>query len=161
MSEPGAQTEPGGWGWLPARLRPRSRELPGTGNLRAVETTLLVLAGLALAIATINDVARQTGINQRLIADLRTWRSYTGHDYHNLSADQELLGITSHRDVVCGNTSPGVPKATVQVCLVVTGSTVDGRRHVSGGWYLPAHTEDDVRELRYGCFGPAASGLCR
>lgn len=160
MSGPSTQAEQGPWGRLPGWLRPRDHELPGSGSLRLVETTLLLLAGLLLAVATINDVARQTGVNERLIADLRTWRGYTGHDYHNVGVDQELLGITTHRDVVCGNTTPGAPKARVQICLVVTGPTRDGRRRVSGGWYLPANTEDNVRERRYGCFGSVTRGLC-
>ncbi len=80
------------WQRLPPWLRPRTVELKGGGNLRLIETTLLVLVGVVLATATVNDVARQVGINQRLIADLKTWRHYTGHDYHNISIDQEALG---------------------------------------------------------------------
>ncbi len=71
-----------------------------------------MLAGLLLAIATVNDVVRQTHINHRLIADLRTWRSYTGHDYHNLSTEQDS-SATPTRDVVCGNTTPGPPKERI------------------------------------------------
>jgi hypothetical protein len=129
-------------------------------QVRLIETTLLVLVGVVLAVATVNDVARQTGVNQRLIADLKTWRHYTGHDYHNLSIDQELLGSSSQREVVCGNTSPGAPKATTQICLAIWGTPVDGRRTVFGGWYLPPKVEYDVRSDRYGCFGPASRGIC-
>jgi hypothetical protein len=129
-------------------------------QVRLIETTLLVLVGVVLAVATVNDVARQTGVNQRLIADLKTWRHYTGHDYHNLSIDQELLGSSSQREVVCGNTSPGAPKATTQICLAIWGTAVDGRRTVFGGWYLPPNVEYDVRSDRYGCFGPASRGIC-
>ena len=64
-------------------------------------------SALLLAIATVNDVVRQTHINQRLIADLRTWRAYTGHDYKNVAIEQQLLGPTTKREVVCGNTTPG------------------------------------------------------
>ncbi len=129
-------------------------------QVRLIETTLLVLVGVVLAVATINDVARQTGVNQRLIADLKTWRHYTGHDYRDLSIDQELLGSSSQREVVCGNTSPGAPKATTQICLAIWGKVVDGRRTVFGGWRLPANVEYDVRSDRYGCFGPASQGIC-
>jgi hypothetical protein len=160
MSDPAATTRQSFWGKLPPRLRPLDAELPGTGSLRLVETTLLLLVGLVLAIATINDIARQTGVNDRLIADLKTWRAYTAHDYHNLSVSQELLGITSKRDVVCGNTTPGPPKARAQICLVVAGPTRSGRRQVLGGWNLPPNTEDDVRDRRSGCFGSVTSGLC-
>jgi len=154
----GAERTPGGR--LPGWLRPRDHELTGSGRTRLVETTLLVLAGLLLAIATINDVVRQTHVNQRLIADERTWRAYTGHDYHNLSIDQQLLGESSRREVICGNTSPGAPMERTQLCLEIWGPTVDGRREVHGGWYLRAKIEDDVRADRYGCFGPAAQGMC-
>jgi len=126
---------------------------------RLIETTLLILAGLLLAIATVNDVVEQTHVNHRLIADLRTWRSYTGHDYRNLSIEQDLYGHTT-RDVICGNTTPGGPKERVQLCLRMTGPVVRGARAAGGGWYLPPKVED-VPSLRYGCFGEAKSaGLC-
>jgi hypothetical protein len=154
------------WDRLPERLRPRTVELPGSGDMRVIETTLLVLVGLVLTIATVNDVVRQRGVNERLIVDLRTWRHYTGHDYHNVSVDQELLGggeasTGDNKDVACGNASPGPPKARTQICLVIHGPTRDGRRPVVGGWYLPPDVEIDGRAARYGCFGPAGRGSCR
>ena len=82
-------------GRLPAWLRPRAIELPGSGRMRLIETTLLILVGVLLAVATANDVVRQTHVNHRLIADLRTWRSYTGHDYHNLSRHRASISIVS------------------------------------------------------------------
>jgi hypothetical protein len=130
-----------------------SRERREGGDLRVAETTVLLLIALLLAIATVNDVARQTHINERLIADQKTWRAYTGRDYHNLSVSQDY---TEHftREVVCGNTAPGEPKAHIQLCLVISGPVVRGRRRVVGGWYLPPHAEDEVG-YRYGCFGTA------
>jgi hypothetical protein len=144
---------------LPGRLRPREREEPGAGQTRLVETTLLVLIGLFLAIATVNDLVRQTHVNHRLVADLRTWRQYTGHDYKNVSVEQDLYGHTT-RDIACGNVSPGAPKARTQLCLVLTGPERSGRRAARGGFYLPPKV-DDVRSYRYGCYGSAtAAGLC-
>jgi hypothetical protein len=128
---------------LPGWLRPRAVELPGSGRMRLVETTLLVLAAILLTTATVNDLVRQN----------------TGHDYHNLSVDQMLLGENSQREVICGNTSPGAPKERTQLCLAIWGPVRDGRRVVHGGWYLPAKVED-VRADRYACFGPASEGLC-
>jgi hypothetical protein len=145
---------------LAERLRPRSQELRGSGQLRLIETTLLVLAGIFLAVATINDVGRQAGINHRLVADLRTWRDYSGHQYKNLQVDQELLGQSTKREVVCGNTSPGAPKARTQLCLMIEGPVAGGKREVRGGWYLPPGS-DDQRSDRYACFGAAAAaGIC-
>ena len=74
MSEASPPAERTAFGRWPGWLRPRAIELPGSGRMRLIETTLLVLVGLLLAIATVNDVVRQTHVNQRLIADLRTWR---------------------------------------------------------------------------------------
>ncbi len=160
MTEPGERTAGARFDFLPAWLRPRDREQAGGGQLWLVETTLLILVGVLLLTATINDVSRQSTVNDRLNADLATWRAYTGHRYHNLEPDQQLLGERSKHEVVCGNTSPGGPKQRTQLCLAIWGPVVDGRRAVHGGWYLPPGAED-VRALRYGCFGPAAEGFCR
>ncbi len=129
-------------------------------RVRLIETTMLVLVALLLAFATANDVVRQTHTNQRLIDDLRTWRAYTSHDYHNLSIEQTVFGERSQRDVVCGNTLPGAPKAKIQLCLAIWGPVTDGKRTVNGGWYLPPKTEEDLRRDRYGCFGIASAGMC-
>jgi hypothetical protein len=153
------RTEP--FAGLPAGLRPREqREDEPRGRLWRVETAVLLAAFALLATATINDLVRQSNINDRLIADLRTWRAYTHHNYKNVAVDQLTMGITTKRDVVCGNTEPGPPKARAQICLVVTGPTRGGRRIVSGGWYLPPNTVDDVRSVRYGCFGSVTMGRC-
>jgi hypothetical protein len=159
MSDASTPAHPDRFSGLPAWLRPRGRELPGSGRLRLVDTTLLVLLGLLLAIATVNDVVRQTHTNHRLIADLATWRAYTAHAYHNLSIEQELFGAASQHEVICGNTSPGAPKARTELCLVIYGPISAGRRTVHGGWYLPPKVED-VRAERYGCFGAASRGMC-
>jgi hypothetical protein len=144
---------------LPEWARPRESERRGLGSLRLAETTILILLGLLLAIATINDVVQQTHVNHRLVADLHTWRVMTGHDYRNLSVEQDLKGHTT-RDTVCGNVSPGGPKERTQVCLVLVGPVVSERRAVSGGYYLPAQTVDE-RRSRYACFGTAVeTGLC-
>jgi hypothetical protein len=153
-------TRPEPWSWLPPPLRPRASERAGSGELRLVETTLLVIAALLLATATVNDVARQVGVEHRLSADLRTWRLHTGLQYRNLTADQQLLGTSSEREVVCGNTRPGPPRSSLQLCLEIWGPVERGVRQVHGGWYLAAHS-DDVAARRSGCFGDAvAEALC-
>jgi hypothetical protein len=131
---------------------------PGGGR-RLAEAAVLLVAGVLLATATVNDLVRQTNTNHRLIADVHTWRAYTRHAYHNLQVSQDVTGLST-REVVCGNTSPGGLKQRTQLCLVVTGPERSGRRTVSGGWYLPPRLEDE-RRYRYGCFGPARDeGRC-
>jgi len=172
----GAATSPGEgrWARLPRWLRPRAPEpvhgpyggpesgqtgASRTSELWLIETTLLVLVAIVLAVATVNDLARQASINHRLVADLNTWRHYTGHDFRNLSVDEETLGANNQREVVCGNTGAGAPGATSQICLAIWGATVRGRRTVHGGWYLPPYHQD-LRGERYGCFGADLQHLC-
>lgn len=144
--------------WAPASLHPRAVELPGR-RLWLIETSVLVLVGAVLAIATVNDLGRETDINHRLVADLRTWRQYTHHDYQNVSIDQETLGLGSEREVLCGNTSAGPPGAKTQICLGIWGPVANGVRTVHGGWYLPPY-RPDIPANRYGCFGAAGRGRC-
>ena len=155
---PGAR--PGWAEGLPPVLRPREQGSgESSGRRWLIETALLLALGVFLLVATINDLSRQQGVNSRLNADLRTWRAYTGHDYQNLLVDTQLLGATSKREVVCGNTSPGAPKAETQICLLIWGPIANGQRPVHGGWYLPPRSED-VQRLRYGCFGPDGRRYC-
>jgi hypothetical protein len=136
-------------GWL-RRLGSRP---PAGGRTWLIESGVLVLVGVLLASATINDLVRQTDVNHRLNVDLRTWRSYTHHNYHDLSVSQDVHGLST-REVVCGNTTPGGLRERTQLCLQITGAERAGRRSVSGGWYLPPKVEN-VRRYRYACFGPA------
>src|SRR5690242_16764142 len=134
---------------LPPRLRPLAQEQPGSGRQWRIETAAMVLVFLLLAIATVNDVVLGTHVNHRLVADLRTWREHTGHDYKNVSTEQDVKHYTT-TDVVCGNTVPGPPKERTQVCLQMTGPVIHGRRAARGGWYLPPKHENLYR-YRYGC----------
>jgi len=136
---------------LPPSLRPLEHERTGSARLWLLETVVLLLVGLLLAIAIVNDVVLGTHTNHRLVADLRTWRAYTGHDYKNVSTEQDINHHTTI-DVVCGNTVPGPPKERVQICLQMTGPVVHGYRAARGGWYLPAKAED-LYHYRYACFG--------
>jgi hypothetical protein len=143
----------------PAPTSSREGDRHRKGRVALIETTLLVLAGVLLALATVDDLVLKTNVNHRLVADLRTWRTYTGLDYRNLSIDEELFGENSSREVICGNTSPGPPGARTQLCLAIWGPIVRGRREVRGGWYLAPHIPDTAKN-RYACFGAAARGVC-
>lgn len=159
MSVPADISESARWARLPEWARPRDSERSGLGSLRLAETTILLLLGLFLAIATVNDVIQQTHVNHRLVADLRTWRTVTGHNYHNLRSEEDQKGHTTH-DTVCGNVSPGAPGERTQMCLALVGPVHSGLRSVSGGYYLPPNSID-IRRNRYACFGMAAeTGLC-
>jgi hypothetical protein len=137
----------------PAATPAASASAPWSSR-RLIETTLLVLVGVLLAVGTIYDVSRQVKVNHRLIADLATWRAISGHHYHNLTIEQDPTH-RSTRDVICGNTSPGAPKERTQLCFVMSGPVVHGRRVALGGYYLPPRQVFDVPTKRYACFGTA------
>ncbi len=159
MSDPAAAPAHGIWGRLPEWARPLEHERHGLGSRRLAETTILILIGVFLAIATVNDVVLQTHVNHRLSADLLTWRTATGHDYVNLATEQDIKTHTT-RDTVCGNVSAGAPGERAQICLNMVGAVVAGMRSVSGGYYLSPY-RPDLYGNRYGCFGLASQqGLC-
>ncbi len=159
MSDTPSGPDAGRWARLPEWTRPLEHERRGLGSLRLAETTILILLGVFLAVATVNDVVQQTHVNHRLSADKLTWRTVTGHDYVNLAIEQDQKTHTT-RDTVCGNVSPGAPGERVQLCLTMVGPVVSGVRSVSGGYYLPARSQD-LRHNRYACFGvPGETELC-
>jgi hypothetical protein len=169
MSEQGSQNAhehtPRGGGIrerLPAFLAPRQEERRGRGELRFIETALLLLVGVVLVVATVADVSRQVRIGSRLAADLESWRAITHVKFHNPFIEQDVRTYTT-RDVLCADTSKGKPQGKPQLCLIFTGPVRDGRRTARGGFYLVAKGTDvhepvlnQVR-YRYACFGSAIS----
>ncbi len=160
MSTTPGPSEASGWARLPEWARPLEHERRGLGSLRLAETTILILLGLFLTVATVNDlVVLRVKENHRLKADLRTWRTITGHDYVNVSTEQDITGYTT-RDVACGNVSPGAPGARNQICLIMTGPVRAGQRSARGGYYLPAY-HANLKANRFWCFGSAVTeNLC-
>jgi hypothetical protein len=159
VSGPRASAAREPFGGLPEWARPLDSEKLGLGSLRLAETTILILLGVFLVVATVNDVIQQTHVNHRIVADDLTWRMTTHHDYHEITTEQDVKTHTT-RDVVCGNVSPGGPDAHTQICLVLVGPVRGGLREVSGGYYLAPKTVDLIRH-RFACFGePAEAGLC-
>jgi hypothetical protein len=153
----------GGWQqWL----RPRSEERIGRGEVRLIETVVLVLVGVFLAVATVNDVARQVPVAERLSADLESWRQIVGVPFHNPLIEQDVIHYTT-RDVVCADTEIGKPLGRPQTCLIFTGPVKDRRRVTRGGFYLVSNGKDvhepvqDLPQNRYACWGTAvAEDLC-
>lgn len=152
---------------LPKGLQPRSEPVEGSGRRRRAELAILVVLGVLLAAASIYDVTRQVGINYRLTADITTWQEVTGKSFKELDIEQNVKTYTK-RDIVCGNTTfskPGKtkqakPGETQQICLVMKGPIVKGRREVTGGFFLPPEQPNRYPH-RYGCFGhPVSNDFC-
>jgi hypothetical protein len=140
-------------GRLPAWLAPRDEDARRRGLWR-VETVVLVLVGIVLAVASFNDIFWSVDDNARLAADQTTWRHYTHRDYYTVSAAALVLGQPV--DLACANASPGPPGERTQICLLLDGPVVHGLRTVIGGWRLPARAGDFPDE-RYDCFRAGAT----
>lgn len=151
---------------LPGGLQPRSKDRESSRR-RKVEAGILIALFVLLAVASIYDVTRQVRINYRLTADIKTWQEVTGNHFKELDVEQNVKTYTK-RDIVCGNTmfaKPGQtkqakPGTTQQICLVIKGPIVKGRREVTGGFFLPPEQPDRYYH-RYGCFGhPVSDHFC-
>jgi hypothetical protein len=147
-------------------LGPRREERRGRGELRFIESAVLLLIGVVLVVATVNDVGHQVHVGRRLTADLRSWVVYTGVGFHNPFIEQDIKTYTT-RDVVCADVTKAKPEHRPEVCLIFTGPVKAGQRTALGGYYLMAEGTDvhepvlDRYQYRYGCFGSAiAEHLC-
>ncbi len=142
---------------LPAWLSPRAVESGGRRRWR-IETIVLIVVGLVLAVTSANDIFWSVSQNRRLVADQMTWRHYTHRDYFNVSAAPLVVGQPV--DLSCANASPGPPGERPQICILMSGPVQGGLRKVIGGWRLPART-GDFPANRGDCFGAGATkALC-
>lgn len=144
-----------------AAPRPQGERDPASRDVRSIETVIIVLIGLLLAAAVVYDVVLQVRLNTRESADRATWRAYEHVTNVKTRLDVRTLehGTT---DFVCRSTTTVASQALHQVrlCLMIGGPTVNDRRQISGGYYIPPKASDRFL-YRYGCFGlPAQRKLC-
>ena len=81
-----------------------------------IETAILIVAAIVLLVVSINDTARQTLINKRLKIDLVTWSHFTRLNTKEPAIEQNVFGLTSNIEVVCGDTEYGDPESSVRQC---------------------------------------------
>jgi len=140
----------------------RNRGRRGSVRLRRTETIFLLLVALVLAVATIYDLSRQVGIDNRLHADLMSWQAITGERYTHAVVELDAKHYTT-RDVVCGWLPRVDPRTRAMECLIFTGPVHGWSRLATGGYYVvgtgPAkgRKASDQARYRFGCFGDAAA----
>ena len=152
--------------WLRWLLRRSDANAGGPANpdLRLIETAILIVAGLVLAVATANDIGRSVHITERLKIDAHTYRYYMhtqGHVTKSIRKVPVTPAIYSKVDVAC-SPPPGGPRAST--CLVIGGAvhaSPSGQvRDVIGGYRLLPGSRNRYA-ARYACFGvSAAQQLC-
>ena len=152
--------------WLRWLLRRSDANADGPSNpdLRLIETAVLLVAALVLAVATVNDIGRSVHITERVKVDQHTYRYYM-HTQGGVATSIRKVSITpgagTKIDVAC---SPPPGSSRGSSCLVI-GGPVGGAgaqhlRTVEGGYRLLPNARNRY-VARYGCFGvPARQQLC-
>ena len=142
-------------------MRPRPREPRETRWQRPLELALLIVVGLVLTIATLNDVAIQVGKDNRFSADVRTWRATPATTTMNITTESGEETATEPVASPAPTRAPDHPTARTQLCLVLTGPVPPFPADDRGGYYIPAYFPNKAAH-RYGCFGTAVGeGLCQ
>jgi hypothetical protein len=141
-------------GWfskLPSWLRPRESEPRRRGRRWRIETVVLLVLAVVISVATVYDLTREVKVDNRLTADIETWRHVTGIPDEEIAVEQDLASYST-RDTACGNVVESKKLVSVRLCLMLDGPVIGNRRKALGGFYLPPYLPLGPND-RYGCFG--------
>jgi hypothetical protein len=147
---------------LPAWLRPVDREdetaRPARRRHRIEAVALAVLAAV-ICVATVYDLTREVKVDDRLTADIETWRHVTGIPDEEVAVEQDLASYSTV-DTACASVHESKKLVRSRICVMMDGPIIDNRRHVMGGFYLPPYLPLGPND-RYGCFGsPVSEHFC-
>lgn len=153
-----ARARPGWLRWLLGRSDANAGS-PSNRDLRLIETAILIVAGLVLAVATANDIGRAVHITERIKVDQHSYRVYM-HTKGGVTTPIRKVSITpavyGKRDTAC---SPPIGTAHGSACLMLDGPAAGtGPRRVRtvvGGFRLLPNARNRFG-ARYACFGLAA-----
>jgi hypothetical protein len=147
--------------WLRWLLRRSDANADGPSNpdLRLIETAVLLVAGLVLAVATVNDIGRSVHISERIGVDQHTYRYYM-HTQGGVATSIRKVPVTpgtrTKVDVACSPPPGGTRGST---CLVIGGPAGGAgpqhQRTIEGGYRLLPDSRNRY-VARYGCFGVSA-----
>lgn len=118
-----------------------------------IETAVLLAIAVLIAVATVYDLTREVKVDNRLTADIETWREVTGLHNEEVAIEQDLASYST-RDTACGDVVDSTAKnnSSSRICLMLVGPVAGNRRRAIGGFYLPAYLPIGPHD-RYGCFG--------
>jgi hypothetical protein len=143
---------------LPSWLSPLDSEDRQDGprrRRRRIETIVLLVVAAVISVASVYDLTREVKVDNRLTADIETWRQVAGIHDEEVAIEQDL-DFYSTRDTACGNLVESKSIASFRLCLMLGGPVVNNRRRVLGGFYLPPYLSIGPND-RYGCFGTTVS----
>ncbi len=125
------------------------------GTRWRIETAVLLAIAVLIAVATVYDLTREVKVDNRLTADIETWREVTGIHDEEVAIEQDLASYTT-RDTACGTVNEDKYAISARVCLMMAGPVNGNRREALGGFYLPPYLSIGPND-RYGCFGSTIS----
>jgi hypothetical protein len=147
---------------LPAWLRPQEREdrsARPARRRRRIEAIVLVVVAALVSVATVYDLTREVKVDDRLTADIETWRHLTGIPDEEVSIEQDLASYSTV-DTACGSIAESKKWVSARVCVMMDGPVVGNGRHVMGGFDLPPNVPIGPHD-RYDCFGsPVSEHFC-
>lgn len=116
-----------------------------------IETIVLLVVAALISVASVYDLTREVKVDDRLTADIETWREVTGIKDEEVAIEQDLATYST-RDTACGSIVESKSKPSDRVCVMLEGPVVNNRRKALGGFYLPMYLPIGPND-RYGCFG--------
>jgi hypothetical protein len=146
---------------LPAWLRPADSEDQAhpARHRRRIEAIVLVVVAALICVGTVYDLTREVKVDDRLTADIETWREVTKIPDEEVAVEQDLTSYSTV-DTACASLVESKKLVRSRVCVMMDGPIVGNRRHVMGGFYLPPYSQLGPND-RYGCFGsPVAEHFC-
>jgi hypothetical protein len=136
---------------LPSWLRPLEEAPQRKGRRWRIETVVLLVLALVISVATVYDLTREVKVDNRLTADIETWRHVAEIPDEEVAVEQDLTSYST-RDTACADVIESKTRVSVRLCLMLDGPVSGNRRKVLGGFYLPPYLSLGPND-RYGCFG--------
>jgi hypothetical protein len=125
------------------------------GRRWRIETAVLIAIAMLIALATVYDLTREVKVDNRLTADIETWREVTGIKDEEVAVEQDLASYST-RDTACGTVKEDKYAISPRLCVMLGGPVKGNRREARGGFYLPPYLPIGPND-RYGCFGSTIS----
>jgi hypothetical protein len=125
--------------------------MSGKGTRWRIETIVLLVIAALITVATVYDLTREVKVDDRLTADIETWRHVTGLKNEEVAIEQDLASYSTN-DTACGSVVESKSKPSVRVCVMLEGPVAENKRDAVGGFYLPMYLPLGPND-RYGCFG--------
>ena len=92
-----------------------------------IETIVLLAIAALITVASVYDLTREVKVDDRLTADIETWREVTKIPDEEVAIEQDVASYSTN-DTACASVVESKSKPSVRVCLMMEGPVVNNRR---------------------------------